>query len=758
MREGALELEAPCSTRLQLSDFVKIRTIGHGSFGEAVLVRHRHSGHMAVLKRVNVEASSVESTSAAESAAREAQVLQRLRHPHIVEFLGAFVDSSRDPTGGTLCLLMAFCEGGDLQKRLQRLRQEKRVMTEVVVLRLFDQLCSAVAYFHERHVLHRDLKPSNIFIKSGSAHDREEDESVAIGDFGVSRPLAHAKELVTTMVGTPCYLSPEVCRGKPYSYKSDIWSLGCVLFEMIALRPPFSSTLNLEALVTKIVQANFALPKNGAADFPEASRCARAMLRVEQEKRPSAHQLLSRPRVRPIAVSEDFEKTGDRMKVVRGRCHQSAVGGSASQALSARSSAPGTPSVGSAAALSPRVGGRAKQERDFAVQAWPSDHSAELQFDRPELLPMSSQQRQSQVQLPLPSSGPWGVVRRRSGGGSEEIHRKVLVDPLAANLRRNRAPNSDGNEWSPRLSSNSCRSGETVLSEGNTAGTSDRSGSPMDGSPHETDDPKLRKRQETRKQQSQAFRQWLQQQRSAREQPKVKTDSCDTGAAFVAPVSGGHESVSAQSTWDPPAPQLEDFDAEPTMQASITARDSAEEKLTARLEAVWATASTRCPAYQGHFSTPPDSTGATPTTSSASACAASSGSTGTVQARCCAPAEAMSAALEDRDVKEMPSELPSVLPMEASVSIGDRIEGIRACLEARLGIHRFQLLYQALVRDEGIMAMFAKSRGPLPKEVAAVLPEGLSELWQNGDTGSDDLSTLIPLVAKLVACEQSYFS
>ncbi|CAJ1456399.1 unnamed protein product [Effrenium voratum] len=96
-----------------LSDYVKVRTVGRGSFGEALLVRHRASGQLSVLKRVRLEVvgSSSDAAAAAESAAREAQVLQKLHHPHIVQFLGAFVDSSRDASGGTLCLLMAFCEG-----------------------------------------------------------------------------------------------------------------------------------------------------------------------------------------------------------------------------------------------------------------------------------------------------------------------------------------------------------------------------------------------------------------------------------------------------------------------------------------------------------------------------------------------------------------------------------------------------------------------------------------------------------------------
>jgi len=283
-----------------LADYVKVRTVGRGSYGEAVLVSHKTTGQECVLKRIWMEASS-ESRGFAENAAHEAQVLKRLRHPNVVEFLGMFLDP-HDTTGGTLCLLMAYCEGGDLQQRLAHLRGEGGRMREGLVLRWFDQLCSAVAYVHSRRVLHRDLKPSNIFIRRQGATQeskQEVEESVALGDFGVSRPLAHASEFVTTMVGTPCYLSPEVCRGKAYSYKSDIWALGCVLYEMVVLRPPFGAARNLEALVAQIVRADYEFPDGTSLEYPEAVRSARFMLRLDPDRRPTAEMLC---RLRPQAT------------------------------------------------------------------------------------------------------------------------------------------------------------------------------------------------------------------------------------------------------------------------------------------------------------------------------------------------------------------------------------------------------------------------------------------------------------------------
>ncbi|CAE8641407.1 unnamed protein product, partial [Polarella glacialis] len=94
-----------------------------------------------------------------------------------------------------------------------------------------------------------------------------------------------------------------------------------------------------------------------------------------------------------------------------------------------------------------------------------------------------------------------------------------------------------------------------------------------------------------------------------------------------------------------------------------------------------------------------------------------------------------------------------------SVSIGDRIEGIRACLEARMGTQKFQKLYKTLAKDEAVANSMAESPVPWPRDSSMVLPEDMDEAFVGvGDGGPDDTMSLAPLVAKLVACEQSYFS
>ena len=107
---------------------------------------------------------------------------------------------------------------------------------------------------HDKKVLHRDLKSGNIFVTKRGI--------MKLGDFGIARVLSNTKSKAKTVVGTPFYLSPEIINSEHYSFKSDIWSLGVLLYEMAALTPPFNAP-SLHQLAAKIINANYApLPEH----------------------------------------------------------------------------------------------------------------------------------------------------------------------------------------------------------------------------------------------------------------------------------------------------------------------------------------------------------------------------------------------------------------------------------------------------------------------------------------------------------------
>lgn len=141
---------------------------------------------------------------------------------------------------------MEYCEGGDLALLLKQ--QSNRPLKEDKIWKIFLQICLGLEYIHSKRILHRDIKTLNIFLTR--------DEMVKIGDLGVAKLLHENADFAQTMVGTPFYLSPELCEEKPYNEKSDIWALGCLLYEMCTYKHPFEAA-NQGSLILKIVRGRY---------------------------------------------------------------------------------------------------------------------------------------------------------------------------------------------------------------------------------------------------------------------------------------------------------------------------------------------------------------------------------------------------------------------------------------------------------------------------------------------------------------------
>jgi len=202
------------------------------------------------------------------------------RHENIIAYKDAFLEDCTD----TLCMVMEYADAGDLYHYLQQHSQNKKLLTEKRIWQLFTQIVKGLKVLHDQKILHRDIKSSNIFLtKAGYAK---------LGDLNVSKICEQG--MLRTQTGTPYYASPEVWQDKPYDYRSDLWSLGCVLYEMCTLKPPFREN-DMRALHSKIVKGVYApIPKTYSNELIDI---VKGLLQINPLARPSLSKLMESPSV-----------------------------------------------------------------------------------------------------------------------------------------------------------------------------------------------------------------------------------------------------------------------------------------------------------------------------------------------------------------------------------------------------------------------------------------------------------------------------
>ncbi|XP_057696978.1 serine/threonine-protein kinase Nek1 isoform X3 [Corythoichthys intestinalis] len=256
-----------------MDKYEKVKKIGEGSFGKAVLVKDKEDGHQYVIKEVSISGMS---EKARQESRKEVAVLANMSHPNIVKYKESFEE------GGCLYIVMGYCEGGDLFKKINS--QRGILFPEEQILDWFVQICLALKHIHDRKILHRDIKSQNIFLTK--------DGTVQLGDFGIARVLNSTVELARTCIGTPYYLSPEICENKPYNNKSDIWALGCVLYEMCTLKHAFEAG-NMKNLVLKIIRGSY---HPVAVHYsPELHSLLAQLFKHDPKERPSVSRILDKP-------------------------------------------------------------------------------------------------------------------------------------------------------------------------------------------------------------------------------------------------------------------------------------------------------------------------------------------------------------------------------------------------------------------------------------------------------------------------------
>ncbi|GLI70234.1 hypothetical protein VaNZ11_015018 [Volvox africanus] len=265
--------ERPVRERYTLGD-----EIGCGSYGRAVRATRIEDGLSVVVKQIRLFEMDEKSRM---DTLTEAKVLAQFNHVNIVHYFECLLE------GGVLNIVMEYAPGGDLAAAIQKRQHEKKPFSEDEIMFWFVQVVLALYHVHGKHVLHRDLKSQNIFIGEGNL--------LKLGDFGIARVLNSDTELARTVIGSPYYLSPEICEDRPYNRKSDVWSLGCVLYELTTLRRAFDGQ-SLPALVVKILRGKYP-PVPTRYSTPLRS-LIESMLKQDPKDRPSADQILRKDFVR----------------------------------------------------------------------------------------------------------------------------------------------------------------------------------------------------------------------------------------------------------------------------------------------------------------------------------------------------------------------------------------------------------------------------------------------------------------------------
>ena len=215
-----------------------VAPLGRGAFGIVSHVRHKESGSSYVMKEVQLSGLS---KSQLLRARDEVRVLQQLHHPHIIAYRESFLED----LFATLYIVMEFADAGDLQSLVRSRAKAGQRFSEREVLRLLAQCLAGLEYcHHEVHLLHRDIKPANVFLTrhrggDGGGGSGGDVFDVKLGDFGISTSVATSQAVANTKCGSPLYMSPELCAGKPYDRGADLWALGCTFYEVCSLQEPW---------------------------------------------------------------------------------------------------------------------------------------------------------------------------------------------------------------------------------------------------------------------------------------------------------------------------------------------------------------------------------------------------------------------------------------------------------------------------------------------------------------------------------------
>lgn len=258
-----------------MNEFETMKLLGKGAFASVYQVKRKKDGNIYAMKRVKFGAMS---SKEKDNAVNEIRILASVQHANIIGYKESFYDEESK----TLNIIMDYADEGDLDGRIKKHVERRTNFPENEIWTYLIQILQGLKSLHSAKIMHRDLKCANIFLKSGT---------IKLGDLNVSK-LIKLSQMDHTQTGTPYYASPEVWSNKPYDYKSDIWSVGCIIYELCALRPPFRGN-GLEELYKAVLKGKYdPLPKIYSQDL---QMIIGVMLQVNTALRPDVYKMLTNP-------------------------------------------------------------------------------------------------------------------------------------------------------------------------------------------------------------------------------------------------------------------------------------------------------------------------------------------------------------------------------------------------------------------------------------------------------------------------------
>lgn len=246
----------------QVGNYVIFRKrIGKGAFSSIYKGYHEYSKEMVAVKEISLETLN----KYEKSLRRETQIMKQLNHPNLVRLIESIVDSKTD----NVYLVMEYYNRGDFSKFLKR-----RPLKEKYAIKYLKQIAEGMKYLLSHKIIHRDLKPQNILVSDAG--------TLKITDFGFARYF-DSDILIQTICGSPMYMAPEIMKNKKYDYKSDLWSIGIIFYEMLIGKTPFQAK-NIYELIRKIENDKIKIPSKFNLS-PGCKELLTSLLQKNPEKR-----------------------------------------------------------------------------------------------------------------------------------------------------------------------------------------------------------------------------------------------------------------------------------------------------------------------------------------------------------------------------------------------------------------------------------------------------------------------------------------